>query len=65
MKFIRYGSLVPQDHDISDEGFFHTPPVERGIYAFPEGFVEPFLRKCAPTAISPHRVYDQGKCATD
>lgn len=43
MKFIRYGSLVPQDHDISDGTFFHTPPVERGIYAFPEGFVEPFL----------------------
>lgn len=42
MNFIRYGNLVPQDHDISDRTF-HTAPVERGIYAFPEGFVEPFL----------------------
>lgn len=47
MKFVRYGSLEPQHHKIEPEEngkmWFHTPPVETGIYAFPKGFVEPFI----------------------
>lgn len=43
MKFIRYGSLVPQQHDIDEEPSFHQAPVEYGFYAFPKGYVEPFL----------------------
>ena len=46
MKFIRYGSLVPQYHELDDdegERWFHTAPVEYGFYAFPKGYVEPFL----------------------
>lgn len=43
MEFIRYGSLVVQDHDITTYNSFHTPPVEKGFYAFPKGYVEPFL----------------------
>lgn len=42
MKFIRYGSMKPHKHDISDD-WVHTPPVEMGIYAFPVNFVGPFL----------------------
>ena len=42
MKFIRYGSLKPQYHDLSERSF-HTAPVEYGIYAFPNGFKEEFL----------------------
>ena len=42
--FVRYGSLVPQQHDQDEESrSFHTAPVEWGFYAFPVGFVEPFL----------------------
>ena len=43
MEFIRYGSLKPQLHDLSNKKWFHTPPVEMGIYAFPEGYTEGFL----------------------
>jgi hypothetical protein len=44
MKFIRYGSLASQKHEIDEDNrTFHTPPVETGIYAFPKGYVEPFL----------------------
>ena len=43
MKFIRYGSLTPQYHDIKSYDSPHTAPVEYGIYAFPKGYVEPFL----------------------
>ena len=46
MKFIRWGSLVPQYHEIDvddDRRWFHTAPVEYGFYAFPKGYVEPFL----------------------
>ena len=46
MKFIRYGSLVPQKHEIpdnEDDRSFHTAPVEMGFYAFPKGYIEPFL----------------------
>lgn len=44
MEFIRYGNLKSQWHDT--EGvweYIHTPPVAYGIYAFPKGYVEPFL----------------------
>ena len=42
--FIRYGSLVPQQHDQDEEcRTFHTAPVEYGFYAFPVGYVERFL----------------------
>lgn len=43
MEFIRYGSLVSQDHNITNDIFFHTPPVKKGFYAFPKGYVEDFL----------------------
>lgn len=45
IKFIRYGGLSPvkqRGYDPS-ETTFHSPPARRGIYAFPEGAVEPFL----------------------
>lgn len=42
MDFIRYGSLVPQKHEINIESF-HAAPAEYGIYAFPRGYEEPFL----------------------
>ena len=42
MDFIRYGSLVPQKHEIDKESF-HAAPVEYGFYAFPRGYEEPFL----------------------
>ncbi len=46
MKFVRYGSLVPQYHKIPEDEelrSFHTAPVEYGFYAFPRGFEETFL----------------------
>lgn len=43
MEFVRYGSLTVQDHNITDHISFHTPPVKRGFYAFPKGYVETFL----------------------
>lgn len=42
MDFVRYGSLVPQKHELDKESF-HAAPVEYGFYAFPRGFEEPFL----------------------
>lgn len=42
MKFIRYGALVPQVHEPTDE-WFHSPPCKKGFYAFPEYCVEGFL----------------------
>lgn len=42
MNFVRFGNLVPQKHDIN-RGTYHTAPVKFGIYAFPKGYVEPFL----------------------
>lgn len=42
-KFVRFGSLKPQMHDLTAREWFHTAPVVRGIYAFPQGFVEGFL----------------------
>lgn len=47
MRFIRYGTLVPQYHDISaranGEDWFHLAPVEYGFYAFPKNYVEYYL----------------------
>ena len=42
-EFVRWGNLSPQKHDISGDRGFHTPPVSWGFYAFPRGFIEPFL----------------------
>lgn len=42
MKFVRYGSLVPQKHKKRDDSF-HSPPANSGFYAFPRGYIEPFL----------------------
>lgn len=42
MEFIRFGNLSPQEHDINYDSY-HTPPKVTGIYAFPKGFIEPFL----------------------
>ena len=42
MKFIRYGALVPQPHEPTEE-WFHSPPCKKGFYAFPEHCVEGFL----------------------
>lgn len=45
-EFIRFGNLSPQYHKIPkdpEDRSFHTPPVAKGIYAFPRGFIEPFL----------------------
>ena len=46
MEFIRYGNLIPQQHDRpsnENDWTFHTPPCEYGFYAFPKGFVEMYL----------------------
>lgn len=46
MKFIRYGNLSAQSHNIKQDPenpYFHTAPAKFGIYAFPVGYVEPFL----------------------
>ena len=46
MEFIRYGNLIPQQHDRptnENDWTFHTPPCEYGFYAFPKGFVELYL----------------------
>jgi len=42
MRFIRYGALVPQPHEPTDE-WFHSPPCKKGFYAFPEYCIERFL----------------------
>lgn len=42
MKFIRYGNLVPQEHDGVIRNM-HSAPVQYGIYAFPNGYKEPYL----------------------
>jgi len=45
MEFIRQGGLSP----VIQKGYdpkmptFHCPPAKKGIYAFPFGYVEPFL----------------------
>lgn len=39
MEFRRWGSLTPQKHKFID-GYFHSPPVEYGFYAFPLGIIE-------------------------
>jgi hypothetical protein len=47
ISFIRFGGLsaLKQDHYITDpeKKTFHNPPVKRGIYAFPEKYIEYFL----------------------
>lgn len=40
MEFRRWGNLAIQKHSLKDKKWFHTPPVEKGIYAFPKGIVE-------------------------
>lgn len=45
-EFIRFGNLASQAHKIPkdpEERSFHTPPVAKGFYAFPRGFIETFL----------------------
>lgn len=42
MKFLRYGSLVPQKHTPDAESY-HSAPVKYGIYAFPKGFFDSYL----------------------
>jgi transposase len=42
MKFIRYGNLKAQKHDVEGDSF-HTAPTKYGIYAFPIGYIEEFL----------------------
>lgn len=47
IKFIRWGNLNPRKHKEArlsdDKKTYHTAPCYKGIYAFPEGLVEPFL----------------------
>ena len=47
MKFVRYGGLssVVQKQYISDdeEKTFHNPPLKKGLYAFPYGYIEFYL----------------------
>jgi len=47
IKFVRFGGLssVKQKHYISDnsEKGFHNPPRKKGIYAFPQNYIEKFL----------------------
>lgn len=43
MDFIRYGSLKIQTYEDNDHQWLHAPPARRGIFAFPRGYVEPFL----------------------
>lgn len=41
MRFIRYGNLIPQKHKL--DSWVHAAPVEYGVYAFPQYYVECFL----------------------
>jgi hypothetical protein len=46
MKFARFGglSLVKQDqYETGEEKSFHNPPRRRGLYAFPQQYIETFL----------------------
>jgi hypothetical protein len=46
MKFARFGGLSPviqKQYDTSDEKTFHNPPRKRGLYAFPQQYIETFL----------------------
>ena len=45
MEFVRFGGLssVNQKGYDSTMPWFHSPPIRRGIYAFPLGCIEPFL----------------------
>lgn len=45
-EFIRWGNLSPQKHKIPknpNDRSYHCPPMEKGFYAFPRGFIEIFL----------------------
>ena len=38
MRFIRYGNLILQKHKL--DSWVHAAPVEYGVYAFPQYYVE-------------------------
>jgi hypothetical protein len=45
-EFVRFGGLSPvkqRGFTADDEASYHSPPARKGIYAFPRGYVEPFL----------------------
>lgn len=44
MKFVRYGGLSPvKQRGFNKSDTFHSPPARKGIYAFVDGYIEPFL----------------------
>jgi hypothetical protein len=43
IQFIRWGNLNPHKQDSYGCDSFHSAPARKGLYAFPVGFVEPFL----------------------
>jgi hypothetical protein len=46
IKFVRFGGLSPviQEQYITDEDkSYHNPPARKGLYAFPENYIEYFL----------------------
>ena len=43
ISFIRWGNIKPSKQKGFGSDTFHSPPAKKGLYAFPEGFVETFL----------------------
>lgn len=50
IRFCRFGGLSPvkQVHYDVSHPSFHSPPARKGLYAFPEYYVEGFLLSCSP-----------------
>lgn len=45
-EFVRFGGLAPvkqRGFTTDSDASFHSPPARKGIYAFPNGYIEPFL----------------------
>ena len=63
-EFIRWGNLGTQKHKESrlseDKRGYHTAPVLKGIYAFPRGYIEPFLLGISDQYKSP-KFYKNGR----
>lgn len=43
LTFIRWGNLTPSKQLGYGRDSFHSPPAKRGLYAFVDGLIEPFL----------------------
>lgn len=66
-EFYRWGTLSPKDHPEaslpgdSENRTYHTAPVRKGIYAFPKGYIEPFLLGMSDNRKNPDQ-NNNGRC---